>query len=598
MSNPSGRRPYNQTKNSLSLGRKTTVFLGGGGLILALVFGLLQTSQTGATQYSVCSSGCDYTTISAALSAASSGDIIDVQEAIHTEAAIVIAKNITIQGKGQNSTIVQAAATQGIASDGVFEIEAGYTVIFKDFTIKNGNAKAPGGSSSKNDGGGVYIACDASSNISFTRVTITNNRADNDTGGGVFINGTSGTVSFTDCVISGNEANYGDAGSKGGGVYQSGSSNFTMTGTTIMSNSAGDDGAAIYLKENGSTNQFINCVFYNNTAGGAGSTIEGGAVYLEGTGSSFTFINCSMVNNQVTTGTTRTGGGIHLESGTLNLTNTIVANNSGASDAASGDDIFQRGGSMTITTSIVEDCDNCSSSPTYTSDPNVGPANTCGNHLYFNPQAPSDAIGNGTVPGGSIPADDICGNTRSSHDIGASESVTLPVELLGFDARNTEDGNLLIWETATELNNKGFHPQRSQDARNWESIGFVEGNGTTSTPQQYQYTDTESLLGTNYYRLRQVDFNGDFVHSEVLEVAVPTSDQAFQLFPNPTQGPLEIVGATEDILNIKVWDLSGRILKEQQGATTEIDLSSLPAGMYSMTIQTRKGLIGRKIVKE
>lgn len=597
MSNNTGRRPYNQTKNSLSLGRKTTVFLGGGGLVLALVFGLLQTSQTTATEYSVCSSGCDYTTIAAALSAASSGDIIDIQEAIHTEAAIEISKDITIQGKGQNSTVVQAAATQGIATDGVFEVSAGYTVIFKDFTIKNGNAKAPTGLSNNNDGGGVYIACNASSNVSFTRMTITNNRADNDIGGGVFINGTSGTVSFTDCVISANEANYGDSGAKGGGIYQSGSSTFTMTGCTIMNNSAGDDAAAIFIKENGSSNQFINCVFYNNTAGGSGTSIEGGAIYLEGATSTYEFINCTIVGNVLTTGTTRSGGGLYLQSGTLTLTNTIVANNSGATDVGLGDDIYQNSGSMTITTSIVEDCDNCSATPTYTSDPNVGPANTCGNHIYFNPQAPSDAIGNGTAPGGSIPSDDICGNTRASFDIGASESVTLPVELLSFEAVPSDDGNLLTWETATELNNKGFHPQRSQDARNWENLGFIEGNGTTSIPRQYRFTDTESLIGINYYRLRQVDFNGDFVHSEIQEVAVEVGD-AFQIFPNPTQGPLAIVGATEDILNIKVWDLQGRVVKEQQGSTSEINLSALPAGMYSLAIQTKKGLVSRKLIKE
>ena len=136
--------------------------------------------------------------------------------------------------------------------------------------------------------------------------------------------------------------------------------------------------------------------------------LMGGALTL-GQANTYELINTTIVNNDLGTAATRRGAGISWSSGNLTLINTIVANNSGASSPTNGDDILASGtGTMTITTSLVEDCDNCPVVPTFTSDPNLAAVAFCGtpNHAYFTPQAPSDAIGNGTAPGGSIPTDD------------------------------------------------------------------------------------------------------------------------------------------------------------------------------------------------
>ena len=149
--------------------------------------------------------GCDHTTVAAAIGAAMPGDVIDIQYTVHTEANITVDRNLTIQGQGQATTFLQAAATQAAAVDGVFVVQAGLTVVFQDLTIQNGNAINGGGSNSTL-GGGLRISCDASSNISFNRVTILGNRA-NFWGGGIYLVGSNGTVSFTDCVIADNVAN-------------------------------------------------------------------------------------------------------------------------------------------------------------------------------------------------------------------------------------------------------------------------------------------------------------------------------------------------------------------------------------------------------
>src|SRR5688572_25438732 len=103
-----------------------------------------------AATLTVCPSGCGYTTIAAALTAASNGDIIHVNvNGSHTENGILINKSITIKGNGKSTTFIQAAASRLTAADRVFNIprtQAGttlddpLTVVFQDFTIRNGYA--------------------------------------------------------------------------------------------------------------------------------------------------------------------------------------------------------------------------------------------------------------------------------------------------------------------------------------------------------------------------------------------------------------------------------------------------------------------------
>jgi len=113
---------------------------------------------------------------------------------------------------------------------------------------------------------------------------------------------------------------------------------------------------------------------------------------------------------------------------------------------------------------------------------------------------------------------------------------TSPVELSFFSCQVIESTVLLTWTTTTEQNNFGFEIQRSDGrADNFEKIGFVQGNGTTNEPRDYQHSDEDLATGVYFYRLKQIDFNGDYALSKVIEVSVNVPNKFYlgQNYPNP-----------------------------------------------------------------
>lgn len=79
---------------------------------------------------------------------------------------------------------------------------------------------------------------------------------------------------------------------------------------------------------------------------------------------------------------------------------------------------------------------------------------------------------------------------------------------------------LLEWETATEVNNYGFDVEASNDNKNWNVIGFVDGHGNSNSPKSYSFVVKD---GSQYYRLKQIDTDGGFEYSDVVEVAAELS---------------------------------------------------------------------------
>ena len=112
---------------------------------------------------------------------------------------------------------------------------------------------------------------------------------------------------------------------------------------------------------------------------------------------------------------------------------------------------------------------------------------------------------------------------------------TIPVELTSFTANVIGSSVELNWSTATEVNNQGFEIERSEDNISFANIGFVPGFGTTTEPKSYTYSDQSVNSGTYFYRLRQIDFDGSFDYSNVVEVDVtlPSEFALEQNYPNP-----------------------------------------------------------------
>ncbi len=139
----------------------------------------------------------------------------------------------------------------------------------------------------------------------------------------------------------------------------------------------------------------------------------------------------------------------------------------------------------------------------------------------------------------------------------------LPVELISFTSERTGMDCLLNWETATEEQNKGFEIENSLDGQSWENIGFVQGSGTTSKINYYSFVDRNPSQGTNYYRLKQIDFDDHFEYSDVQSVLFESIGKSpVSIFPNPSIGhfTLNVNNPHGHNTSIKLMDSRGRLV--------------------------------------
>ncbi len=190
----------------------------------------------------------------------------------------------------------------------------------------------------------------------------------------------------------------------------------------------------------------------------------------------------------------------------------------------------------------------------------------------------------------------------SSMTITALFEDTTPVELTSFTVQyapnNVNNALLLKWQTATETNNLGFDIERSIGSDdNWEKIAFLEGFGTTTSTKYYEFVDDEATTqGTYYYRLKQIDTNGDYSYSGTVrfEVSAPSEFALKQNYPNPFNPSTQIVFQLKEDVNVtlSVYDLLGRevatVVNEPMKAGTHkitFDASDLSAGVYFYSLK-------------
>lgn len=133
----------------------------------------------------------------------------------------------------------------------------------------------------------------------------------------------------------------------------------------------------------------------------------------------------------------------------------------------------------------------------------------------------------------------------------------LPVEIISFTATQSEHGVLIRWATATETNNDYFELQRSRDNTSWHQVARIKGYGNSMTPVNYQSTDTASVNGTNYYRLKQMDFDGKFSYSKTIACTFNPEGHSYRYFtllgariegPIPSVYIRQAVGQTGEVL--------------------------------------------------
>lgn len=166
----------------------------------------------------------------------------------------------------------------------------------------------------------------------------------------------------------------------------------------------------------------------------------------------------------------------------------------------------------------------------------------------------------------------------------------LPVTLVSFTAKAEAGQNKLVWKTTEETNNKGFEIERSADARTFEKIGFVDGNGDTEDDKTYHFTDLNPLA-TTYYRLKQLDYDGKSDYSRV--ISVKGEGAILKIFPNPAQEHLIVSGIGQS-QQLTIIDQNGHIVLKRQVADKEqVRIGKLASGIYTVKIgnQSRNLLI-------
>ena len=198
----------------------------------------------------------------------------------------------------------------------------------------------------------------------------------------------------------------------------------------------------------------------------------------------------------------------------------------------------------------------------------------------------------------------------------------VPVELASFTAMVNGNNVSLNWMTASEVNNSGFEierkvlslpdgkagPQSSVSNSDYEKVGFVKGNGTTTGVTTYSFSDKGLASGVYNYRIKQIDFDGTFKYynlSESIEIGVPDKFDLAQNYPNPFN-PATVISyqlPVSGMVSLKVYNVIGQQVAElvnevkQAGVhTVEFDASNLPSGVYLYRLNTGNFTSTRKMM--
>ncbi|SDM31548.1 Por secretion system C-terminal sorting domain-containing protein [Catalinimonas alkaloidigena] len=180
----------------------------------------------------------------------------------------------------------------------------------------------------------------------------------------------------------------------------------------------------------------------------------------------------------------------------------------------------------------------------------------------------------------------------------------LPVEIIHFEALQQERAVLLVWNTASEQNNERFEVERSADGFAFAKIDEVAGSGTTTAPQQYRVVDPQPLTGWNYYRLRQLDYDGSASFTDIRSVRLDPAHDAFAvtIYPNPNrdrrlQIRLEGTEASTDAL-LHIYNAAGVLLDTRDiHANESLQLPwQWAAGTYFLQITTDEKQITKTLI--
>ncbi|MDX2248928.1 MAG: T9SS type A sorting domain-containing protein [Bacteroidia bacterium] len=187
---------------------------------------------------------------------------------------------------------------------------------------------------------------------------------------------------------------------------------------------------------------------------------------------------------------------------------------------------------------------------------------------------------------------------------GGNPSSPLPVELLSFTGEEKKGAVDLTWRTAWELNNDRFEVEKSADGKAFTKIGQVKGMGYSQQPVKYSFNDPQPFSGVNFYRLRQIDFDGRFDYSNIIQVWV-LGENTVSVTPNPFTDFLriEMYAGERKESTFKLFASDGKLILSRnwiyEGKLKEtVPLPVLPRGIYIYQIENQGKTFGGKLIRD
>lgn len=438
---------------------------------------------------------------------------------------------------------------------------------------------------------------------------------------------------ITNCAIYNNTANRG-----GGMVLLIGgatkSSSLLMTNSTVSNNNLGQYvsaayGGGIYI-QGFTTNTTAYCTITNSTIsgnstpaiGGTTTTSAGGGIQIGGGANSvwnpaITFTNCTIFGNNVQANAAAaiTGGGIDRFRGNVVINYSIVLGNNSASTSA-GKDITNTTGWSTSTTGnnmfggtpswngsvttgniAVADETDLSTILSPLSDNGGAEALPDGSFVKTHALISGAAAINPVLEPSFVQALDQRGFTRdATPDMGAFEfNATLPIKLSSFLVSPVGKTVRLNWTTSSETNNQKFEIERSIEGNEFIKIGEIKGAGNSTKTENYVFEDNSPMLtANNYYRLKQIDFDGKFSYSVVRNAKFKI--KSMTLVNTLVDKVLQVYINNQLLTELTIYNINGQVFyKTAVQNYANIDLSNLVAGIYM--IRTNNGEVARFVKK-
>ena len=197
-------------------------------------------------------------------------------------------------------------------------------------------------------------------------------------------------------------------------------------------------------------------------------------------------------------------------------------------------------------------------------------------------------------------------NYETSNVVVIAVGLVLPVELIHFDATANKNGTVqLKWITLSEQDNDYFLIERSSDGINFRTVEEISGALNSTELKKYTFRDENPSHGDNYYRLKQVDTDGDFEYSVIISINIKNKSSEFSIYPNPVQDKLNIRlnAPVEKNSQISIFNSIGVLVEQIEisddyGSIVPLDVHKLTPGTYFISIRNgRKDVILKKFIK-